>query len=73
VSGTVHGASDAVTDFDFDADDWSDPLPDGIRHTMPGDDGRLACCGRDSDTIPRGDWMTAGADRVTCAGAEVPA
>lgn len=43
-------------------------LPDDTRHRMPGDDGTVPCCGRHVDQLPHGDWMTAGDDRVTCAG-----
>ena len=53
--------------------DWSDPIPDGTRHAMPGDDGLLPCCGSTFDAIPCGDVVTAGGDRVTCPGAEVKA
>lgn len=59
-----------TTDFDdYDEDyTWSSPLPDGARHAMPGDDGRVPCCGVRWDALPNGDWTTAGADRVTCLG-----
>jgi hypothetical protein len=55
---------------DDDADDWSDPIPDGARHAMPSD-GTVECCGQHHDAIPHGDWTTAGAGRVTCTGAGV--
>ncbi|MGX6604826.1 hypothetical protein ACWKSP_22260 [Micromonosporaceae bacterium Da 78-11] len=59
---------------DYDDDwTWTTHIPDGARHAMPYEDGRLPCCGRDHNAIPHGDWMTSGADRVTCAGAEVTA
>lgn len=52
-------------------DDWSDPIPDGIRHTMLTDgEGRLSCCGRPAVSIPAGDAMTADPQRVTCTGGE---
>jgi hypothetical protein len=61
-----------VTDEEFLAlaYEWSDPPPDGVRHTNPSDDGRVSCCGRRADALPRGDWTTAGTDRIARTGAE---
>lgn len=59
-----------MTDDDFLtlAYDWATPVPDGIRHAMPDDNGVLPCCGREVHALPCGDAMTAGADRITCTG-----
>ncbi|MFF0378678.1 hypothetical protein [Actinoplanes missouriensis] len=54
----------------LDQDDWSDPIPDGARHAMPGLEGPVPCCGRDPDRLPHGDWMTSDPERVTCTGPE---
>lgn len=52
----------------YEDDDWtwSDPIPDGARHAMPGEDGLLPCCGRRHEAIPQGDHpMTTTAIRST--------
>mgnify|MGYP000320012006 CR=1 FL=1 len=48
---------------------WGDPDDaDAVRHAMPPIDGPLPCCGREPNSLPIGQWMTAASERVNCPG-----